>query len=99
MQHKSRTGVMTKYFMAAAAIATLPFAGCACLEAGWDPDFNWEAGAAEFQDDPDCSIEAIEQRSKEFARLAENADPKLLDDARREAERACADKHRDRAGA
>ena len=101
MQHHPSSDGKRKVLKLAAALAlaTSPLAGCSCLEGGWETYVTWDADAAEFEGDPDCSMEAIEQRSKESAKLAENADPKLLDEARREAEHECASKHRERAGA
>jgi hypothetical protein len=76
-------------------LAALPVAGCACSEAGWESYAYREAAAAESEDE--CAVESLSRRSKSSAEIAESADPRLLDEARREAKRACMrgkDRHR-----
>lgn len=74
--------------LAAAALAAFVFGGCVCREDDWVTFVDWDGGTVD-ESSHDCSYKGLERRSKIAAELAGSADPKLLAEARREAEREC----------
>lgn len=79
-----------------AALVLAMLTGCACSDTQWVASGAWPAEIGEPA--PECTIEGIEKRSKLSAEIAGSADPELLAESRREAERACEEQRLRNAG-
>ena len=73
----------------AMALAALALPGCSCLERDWDDFAASMAEAAEDDGRSSCPQTGFIAWSREFLELAQGADPALLAQARRDAERNC----------